>query len=102
MSNLTEIERIISNGTTWNNTAPPVAGLQGWLGATELIGLFGLGLILFICWKRKVSFDLMLLSTITMLEILIASWMPEYILWLFIIGGGAVFGMGLIRFIRRR
>jgi hypothetical protein len=97
----------ITSGGTINGTAPPVAGVVGTFGSPEILGLAGIIIIIIIGAKFKVSPDLLVLSILTMLSIVTNSLvgsalLPEWIYLLFILGGGAVLGLGLIKFLKSR
>lgn len=97
----------ITNGGTINGTATPVTGVVGTFGDPIILGLAGVIIMIIIGAKFKVSPDLLVLSIVTMLSIVTNSLigsalLPEWIYWLFILGGGAVLGLGLIKFLKSR
>jgi hypothetical protein len=102
MSHLTNFTDVIGNGTSFNGTDTPVAGIVGTFGSPEILGIVGILIILIIGIKMKASPDLIIISVITMLEILSGVFLPEWIFWLFILGGGVIFGLGLLKLIKNR
>jgi hypothetical protein len=107
MSNLTAFVNGTMGGIPFNGTAPPVAGLSGTFGSPEILGIAGILIIIIIGWKMKVSPDLLIVSTLTMLAIVTNSavgsaLLPEWTYWLFILGGGVIFALGLIKIIKYR
>jgi hypothetical protein len=107
MSYLTNFTNVIANGTSFNGTSTPVAGVVGTFGSPEILGIAGIIIILVIGMKMKVSPDLLVVSCVTMLSILTNSLigvalLPEWIMWIFILGGGVVFGLGLLKIIKNR
>ena len=107
MSNLTGFVNGTITGIPFNGTAPPVAGIAGTFGSPEILGIAGIIIILIIGIRMKVSPDLLIVSTITMLAIVTNSavgvaLLPDWIYWLFILGGAAIFALGFIKFIKYR
>ena len=107
MSNLTGFIGVIANGTSFNNTSSPVAGIGGTFGSFEILGIAAILIILIIGIKLRFSFDLIVVSTISMLAVITnatigAVMLPEWIFWFFTIGGGIIFALGLIKVIKYR
>jgi hypothetical protein len=102
MSALLNFTNMFQNGMTFNGTASPVGGLPGTFGGADILGVVGLILIIVIGVKYKASPDLIALSVVTMLSILAGVYLPEWSFLLFIMAGGGVFTMGLLKFIRHR
>jgi len=110
MSNLTSFVNVIANGTSFNGTASPVSGITGVFGNPIILGIAGILLILIIGIVRKASPDLIIVSCLSM--IIIASsttistvgsnLLADWVFWLFILGGGIIFALGLLRIIKNR
>ncbi len=93
---------VITNGTGFNGTAPPVTGLGGTFGSPEILGIVGILIMIIIGMKMKVSIDLIVMSVLTMISILAGAFLPDWIFWIFILFGGGIFGLGLIKVIKNR
>lgn len=110
MSNLTDFVNTIGNGTNFNGTSPPVAGAVGTFGDPIILGAVGILLVLIICIVRKASLDLTIVSCLSMVIIASsttisnagANLLSDWIFWLFILGGGIIFGLGMIKVIKHR
>lgn len=107
VSYLQNFTNVIATGTSFNGTAAPVAGIAGTFGDPMILGIAGIAIMLIIVWKMKVTPDLMIVFTITMLAIVTNSLvgtalLPSWIYWFFIMGGLVVFGLGLIKVIKYR
>ncbi|MEM3063162.1 MAG: hypothetical protein QW303_06445 [Nitrososphaerota archaeon] len=108
MSNLTSFINVTTMGTSFNGTASPVGGITGSFGNPIILGIAGILIMLIIGVKMRVSFDLIALSCLTMIAILgspttVGSGiLPDWIFWLFILGGGIILGLGLNKVIKNR
>lgn len=104
MSNFTNFVNTIGTGTSFNGTSSPVGGVVGTFGTPEILGIAGIVIILVIGIVKKASPDLIMISTMTMLTVIASAFGTtfEWIQWLFVIGGGGIFGLGLIKIIKHR
>lgn len=109
MSNITDFVGVIGTGAnvSFNGTATDTAGLAGTFGSVEILGAAGILIMIIIGWKLKAPLDLIAVSSISMLAVLTnsavgASYLPEYIFWIFVLGGASIFALGLIKFIKYR
>lgn len=102
MSALTNFTNIIGSGGSFNGTSSPVGGITGSFGNPAFLGLAAIIIMLIIGMKLKVSIDLIILSIITMIQIIAGVYFPEWIFWIFIIGGGGIFGLGLLKVLKNR
>jgi hypothetical protein len=101
-TSLLNMTNIIGTGMNFNGTANPVGGLPGTFGGADLLGIFGLILIIAIGIKYKATPDLLVLAVMTMLSLLSGTYLPEWSYLIFLMGGGVVFVMGLLNVIRHR
>lgn len=109
MSNLTDFVDVIATGAnvSFNNTTPEVQGVTGTFGGGEILGIAAILIMIALGMKMKVSADLLAVSTISMLAVVTnsavgAAVLPDFVFWLFVLGGASVFAMGLIKFIKYR
>ena len=100
MSNLTAVEDWIANGTQFNGTASPAAGVGGTFGTPLIMGIVLFAIVFFAGWKAGIPIDLMIIGSVAILEILAGVFLEDWILSLFIIGGGGMFGLGLLKLVR--
>lgn len=106
-SYLLNMTNIITNGGSFNGTSSPVAGVAGTFGDPLILGIAGILIMLIIGWKMKVTPDLMIVSTVSMLAVVSdasfsANLLPQWIFWLWVFGGAAIFSLGLIKVIKYR
>lgn len=107
MSNLTEFVNVMASGYCYQGTCSPVGGLQGTLGAPEIIGIVGILVMFFIGMKMKVSADLLIVSVLTMIFIVTSTaigvaYLPQWVEWLFVLPGAVIFAMGMIKVLKHR
>lgn len=86
----------------WSFNGTSSGGLAGTFDTPLLLGVIGMLIILGIGAYKRAPLDLMATASVAFLSVLSGAYLPSWTFWIFIIGGGAVAALGLLKFFKIR